>query len=45
MDDLRRISDMLKQLGEISENLNMPIITSSQVHKTYAQKETLKESK
>ena len=45
MDDLKHISDMLKQLGEISENLNMPIITSSQVHKTYAQKESLKESK
>ena len=45
MDDLKHISDMLKQLGEISENLNIPIITSSQVHKTYDKKESLKESK
>ena len=29
MDDLKHISDMLKQLGEISEKLNIPIITSS----------------
>ena len=45
MDDLRHISDMLKQLGEISENLNIPIITASQIHKTYDKKENLKESK
>lgn len=45
MDDLKHISDMLKQLAEISENLNIPIITSSQVHKTYDKKESLKESK
>ena len=45
MDDLKHISDMLKQLGEISENLNIPIITVHQPHKTYGEKETLKESK
>lgn len=45
MDDLRHISDMLKQLGDISENLNIPIITAHQSHKTYDEKETLKESK
>lgn len=45
MDDLRHISDMLKQLGTISENLNIPIITASQIHKTYDKKENLKESK